>query len=281
MSLPVGHVPSLGVPLLVHLLLVPAAALAVGLLGGWLVSLVMVWRFVGIGAWFNLPWGDMLAPPLAIAGPAAGRPAAGHLWLAPLIGLALLAKALAGRWGLPVLVVGLALGSLLLERAVRHHACWRSGWHHCSVSGPVALGAGGQGMVFKGGESDACALGASARLGLGRLGAPPCTPGLAADGWGLALAAAASPPWWCGASVAAVWAAERGACWQGPAVDQGLSRFIRKEGSCAGALCMPALQSDAVQGVGTGFSGGCRRRTARLRCCPSVRPWKTAPRWWW
>ena len=60
MSLPVGHGTSLAVPLAVHLLMVPAAALAVGLLSGWLLSLVLVGRYVGLGEWFALPWGALL-----------------------------------------------------------------------------------------------------------------------------------------------------------------------------------------------------------------------------
>jgi hypothetical protein len=161
LSLPVGHVPSLGVPLLVHLLLVPMVALAIGLLGGWLLSLVMVSRFVGIGAWFGLPWGEIASASLSLVlRLAAGLPLA-TLWLAPLIGLALLAKALAGRWGLPVLVVGLAITSALLDEVfgITLLAQWLAElFRNLGLS---LLGASGQSMVIQGGESDALqALGA-------------------------------------------------------------------------------------------------------------------------
>ena len=61
LSLPTGHSESLLAPLLVHLLLVPAAALVAGLLGGLLLSALVVTRFVGAGEWFALPWGTMLS----------------------------------------------------------------------------------------------------------------------------------------------------------------------------------------------------------------------------
>ncbi len=114
-SLPAGHAESLAAPLLVHLVLVPAAALLVGLVGGYGISLLLVSRFVGIGEWFALPWGTMLAATLALAARViVGLPLA-TLWLAPLILLAMLANAWFRRWGLPVLVVGLSLASALLK----------------------------------------------------------------------------------------------------------------------------------------------------------------------
>ncbi len=118
LSLPVGHVPSLAVPMLVHLILVPAAALATGLLGGYAISLVLVSRAAGLSAWFALPWGDVVPASLALTlRLLAGLPLA-TLWLAPIILLAVLAKAWVGRWGLPVLGLALGLGSLLLDRAL-------------------------------------------------------------------------------------------------------------------------------------------------------------------
>ena len=118
LSLPVGHVPSLAVPMLVHLIVVPAAALATGLLGGYAISLVLVSRIAGLAAWFALPWGDLVPATLALTlRLLAGLPLA-TLWLAPIILLAVLAKAWVGRWGLPVLGLALGLGSLLLDRAL-------------------------------------------------------------------------------------------------------------------------------------------------------------------
>ena len=116
LSLPTGHAESLAVPLLVHLVLVPAAALLAGLLGGYAVSFLMVSRFVGVGEWLALPWGALLAGTLSMGVRViAGLPLA-TLWLMPLILLAILSNALFKRWGLPVLAVALGLGSVVLQR---------------------------------------------------------------------------------------------------------------------------------------------------------------------
>ncbi|MBK6471996.1 MAG: hypothetical protein IPF94_15135 [Betaproteobacteria bacterium] len=116
LSLPTTHSASLAAPLLVHLLLVPAVALLVGLTGGLLVSLVLVTRVVGIGAWIALPWGDLLPAVLAIAARLlAGLPLA-MLWLSPLILLVVLLSAWFRRWAWVILGVGLGLGGQLLDR---------------------------------------------------------------------------------------------------------------------------------------------------------------------
>ncbi|MCY7314605.1 MAG: hypothetical protein LH480_03030 [Rubrivivax sp.] len=116
LSLPTGHAESFVAPLLVHLVLVPAAALVVGLLGGYAISAVLVTRFVGIGEWLALPWALVLSGTGALVlRVMAGLPLAA-LWLMPLVLLAMLANALFKRWGLPVLAVGLGLGSVLLQQ---------------------------------------------------------------------------------------------------------------------------------------------------------------------
>jgi ABC-2 type transport system permease protein len=115
MSLPTSHSVSLATPIVVHMVLVPAAALVVGLMGGWLLSLVLVGRFVGFGEWLALPWGSLLPACMALVlRIAAGLPLA-LLWLAPLLLLAMLSNAVFKRWGLPVLAVALGLGGVLLE----------------------------------------------------------------------------------------------------------------------------------------------------------------------
>jgi hypothetical protein len=115
LSLPVSHSASLAAPLLVHLILVPAAALLIGLIGGYALSLVLVSRVAGLGAWLGLPWGQIVAATLAVAlRLLTGMPLA-TLWLAPLILLVVLMTAWFRRWGWVVLVVGLGLGGILLE----------------------------------------------------------------------------------------------------------------------------------------------------------------------
>jgi hypothetical protein len=116
MSLPVSHTQSLAVPLLVHLLLVPAAALLVGWVVGHLISLLMVGRMAGLGAWFALPWGAMLtATGAVLLRLLAGLPMA-LLWWSPLILLVVLMTAWFKRWAWVILGVGVGLGSVLLER---------------------------------------------------------------------------------------------------------------------------------------------------------------------
>lgn len=124
LSLPAGHGVSLGAPLLVHLLLVPAAALLVGLAGGALLSLLLVGRVAGVAAWFTLPWLDLL-PALAaiVLRLLAGLPLA-LLWLSPLILLVVLFSAWFRQWSWVILGVGIGLGSLLLSRLFGQPLLW-------------------------------------------------------------------------------------------------------------------------------------------------------------
>lgn len=116
LSLPVGHSASLAAPLLVHLVLVPAAALVIGLAGGYVLSLVVVGRAVGVAEWFALPWADIVpASLMLLLRLLAGLPLS-TLWLAPLILLVVLLTAWFRRWGWVILAVGVGLGSVLLER---------------------------------------------------------------------------------------------------------------------------------------------------------------------
>ena len=115
LSLPTSHTQSLAAPLLVHLLLAPAAGLLIGLVGGYAVSLVLVSRVAGVGAWLALPWGDIVAASLALAlRLLVGLPLA-LLWLSPLIMLVVLLTAWFRRWGWVILAVGMGLGSWLLK----------------------------------------------------------------------------------------------------------------------------------------------------------------------
>jgi ABC-2 type transport system permease protein len=116
LSLPTSHAQSLAAPLLTHLVFVPVAALALGIAGGLAVSFVVVSRLVGAGAWFSLPWGDLLATALAsFARLAVGVPLA-MLWLLPLILAAVLLGAWLKRWGVPVLLLGLSVGATVAQQ---------------------------------------------------------------------------------------------------------------------------------------------------------------------
>jgi hypothetical protein len=116
LSLPSGHAESLAAPMLVHLLLVPLAALAAGLLVAVPMSMLVVGRVVGLEAWFALPWGTIVTA----AGTMGLRLAAGlplaMAWLLPLLLAAMLANAFFRRWGLPLLVVAVTLVSIGMDR---------------------------------------------------------------------------------------------------------------------------------------------------------------------
>lgn len=190
LSLPVGHVPSLAVPMLVHLVLVPAAALALGLLAGHGLAMVLVARFAGLSAWFGLPWADLFAATLALGlRLLAGLPLA-TLWLAPVILMAMLARAWIGRWGLPVLGLVLGLGGLLADRALGQPLLLPWLGHLIQQAVQAMAGAGEVSFTARGADEALAAL-----RGL---------PGLALQDLGAALGALLSPAMTAGLAVSAV-----------------------------------------------------------------------------
>lgn len=155
LSLPSSHTASLSAPLLTHLLLVPAAALVVGLAGGWLVSAVLVTRLVGFGAWLGLPWGDLAAAGLALVlRLMAGLPLA-VLWAAPFLLAAVLANAYLKGWGLPVLFLTLTLGGVVLDNWLgvpvvsdTVHAVFRNAGWALFAANPQTLSGEGPSEVY-------------------------------------------------------------------------------------------------------------------------------------
>jgi hypothetical protein len=186
-SLPVGHAPALAVPMLTHLLLAPLAALALGLAAGLVISLAAVWRVADLGTWFTLPWGALVTGVGAIGlRLAAGLPLA-LLWLSPLLLAVMLMTAWFRRWGIVLLVVGLGLGSWLLERwfgaplLSQLVSGWLQGAGHALVTG------GQMNIGPKDGVESLGALPLAALQDFGRALAALASPLLAL---GLALAAA-------------------------------------------------------------------------------------------
>lgn len=159
MSLPVGHGTSLAVPLLVHLILVPAAALVIGLAGGWLLSLVLVGRFVGLGEWFALPWGSVLAAALAVVGRLLAGLVLATLWISPLVMLLILANAWFRRWGLVVLVVGIGIGGMVMDRLFGQPVITDLVRDLFVNAARALAGAGGQSMVVGGDDQPDVVLG--------------------------------------------------------------------------------------------------------------------------
>jgi ABC-2 type transport system permease protein len=158
LSLPVPHAPSLAVPVLVHLVLVPAAALLVGALSGLVVSMLMVGRYAGLSEWFSLPWGPVLTATLSLLlRLAAGLPLM-LLWLLPLLLLAMLANALFRRWGLPVLGVAIGLGGYLAERVFGVPVVFDVLGQLLLSAGQSLAGASGEGMAIDPGRAPVEAL---------------------------------------------------------------------------------------------------------------------------
>lgn len=117
LSLPTGHGESLGVPLLVHLVLVPIAAILAGAAGGLVASFVLVTRVDGVGAWFALPWGGLFVGAAAIFARLAAGVIMATLWLSPLLLLMVLLTAWFRRWGLVILALALGVGTQVLDHA--------------------------------------------------------------------------------------------------------------------------------------------------------------------
>ena len=158
LSLPTGHAESYAAPLLVHLVLAPAAALLVGLLGGYAISLLLVTRIVGFGDWLALPWKSLLPGTLAVvARVIAGLPLA-TLWLSPLILLAMLCNAWFRRLGFPVTVVALSLTSVLLKVVFGQPLLADSLGALGRNAGLALAGASGQGITINDGMSPMQAL---------------------------------------------------------------------------------------------------------------------------
>jgi len=144
LSLPSGHAESLLAPMLVHLLLVPVAALLLGLVVSVPVSALVVGRVVGLGEWLALPWGTVLGAAWALAARAvAGLPLA-LLWLLPLVLAAMLANAFFRRWGLPLLVVVLLLLAQGLEKVFGEPVLVQTLSHLLSHAASSVLGAAGE-----------------------------------------------------------------------------------------------------------------------------------------
>jgi ABC-2 type transport system permease protein len=165
LSLPSGHAESLIAPMLVHLLLVPVAAVLAGLLAAVPVSLVVVGRVVGLDAWFALPWGSIVAAAGSVAlRVAAGIPLA-MAWLLPLLLAAMLANAWFRRWGLPLLVLAVGLVSIGMDRVFGQPLLVQAVGVLASHAATSLAGASAQqGLSVDGGEQARAALSLLPRL---------------------------------------------------------------------------------------------------------------------
>jgi hypothetical protein len=181
LSLPVPHTAAFGVPMLVHLVIVPAVALLIGALGGQLIGALLVGRIAGWEAIGEVPWG------LVAAGAAtmtlrllAGLPLA-VLWALPIILLLTLMYAWFRRWGWVILIAATALQGLLDQLSFGQRWLLDTTSDLLRHAGKSFVGAGGTPLGFNlgGGDKELQALHAM--------------PLLATRDFGAALAALASP----------------------------------------------------------------------------------------
>lgn len=178
LSLPVPHAAALGVPMLVHLVLMPAVALLLGWISGQLLAVLLVARVAGVEALADVPWAATLAATSTLALRfLAGLPLA-VLWALPVVLLISLLGAWFKRWGWVVLAVGLGLLSLFDQLTFGQRWLLDVLAQIFRRAGQAFMGAGGGNLGIDSTE------GVDALLRL---------PGIAARDFGAALAALASP----------------------------------------------------------------------------------------
>jgi hypothetical protein len=149
LSLPTAHAPTFAVPLLTHAVLVPLAALAIGLVGGLAISFVLVGRIASVGAWAALPWPTLLAAALAVLGRLALGTVLAMVWLSPLILAVLLMTAWFRRWGLVILAVGVGLGSGVMDRFLGKPLPWQLLSGLAERAGRSFFDGGAQGLTIE------------------------------------------------------------------------------------------------------------------------------------
>lgn len=187
LSLPVPHSASLGVPLGLHLLAIPALAMLAGWVLGHALSLLIAMRLGVLGEWAALPWGDLFPAMLAITLRMGAGMVLAALWFAPILMLVVLAYAVMRLWGEIALVAAMVVATIAEQRfGIRTIGAW--------------FEAMGQGVVtaFPMGRTDGLNITHESMPGdLARM------PGLLARDFGDSLAALASPVFAGGLIVAA------------------------------------------------------------------------------
>jgi hypothetical protein len=114
LSLPTSHSASVAAPLLMHLVVVPLLALAIGASFSYAIGFALLWKVFGSAQALALPWGTLLA--VGLTGLLRGLLGVllALFWLMPLLLATMAASAWLKRWGMPVLALVLALGHKLL-----------------------------------------------------------------------------------------------------------------------------------------------------------------------
>lgn len=113
MTLPVGHWASVGAMLLMHLFLMPLAALGSAYLCGTGIGPILVLAKHGPAALLDVAWLQASAANAALFARMVVSLLLGILWLMPLVLVAMVASAWLKRWGLPLLAAALAVAPVL------------------------------------------------------------------------------------------------------------------------------------------------------------------------
>ncbi|MDL5031123.1 hypothetical protein QRD43_04310 [Pelomonas sp. APW6] len=116
LSLPATHVESIGATVLTHALLVPMAAMAVGLVCGPVMAAAALLKIHGLAGFGQVPWSGLMG--IAVLGWL--RLSIGlllmTLWLAPMFMAMMAAAAWLKRWGVPVLIGGTVIIANVLDK---------------------------------------------------------------------------------------------------------------------------------------------------------------------
>lgn len=115
LSLPVGQPQTLGAMLLMHVWVFPMMVVAIGLLGGLLISPIAVIKGLGFAGLSHMQWGALLL----VLGAGTLRLFSGlvfaGLWALPFVLLFMAASAWLKRWGVPVLAAVVGIGGTVLQ----------------------------------------------------------------------------------------------------------------------------------------------------------------------
>ena len=135
LSLPAGHVQSLGATLLAHVLLMPLAALLVGFGMGFIVTAALALKIAGTAGLAAVPWAQVagIAFPLLLRWIFGVLLAA--LWVSPLAMIVMANSAWLKRWSIPAMVGALIFSLTILPKVYGIHTV--QNWLSALMKGAV------------------------------------------------------------------------------------------------------------------------------------------------
>ena len=125
MSLPASHTESVAATLLMHALLIPMLALAVGAVSGLVLGAGVLIKLLGFSALASVSWGSVLAAGLFGLLRLCFGMILLTLWMAPLFMLLMAASAWLKRWGTPVFIGAIIIVGNVLDKLYDNPIVWR------------------------------------------------------------------------------------------------------------------------------------------------------------